>query len=1057
MVVLGVVTRRLGLRRWASTLGCLLAVLLFFFVGVRRAEAAPHGFFNRPEDDWRVIETRYFRIYYTDETPKSAARLAAIADATFERLNVFYGYEPPEKITVNVVGYTSFTNGFAEFQRNRITVYTTPANFHSRSRVPWLENVFTHELAHVLSLNAAQYTSPRVPLVVGAGVARSATGQGLVRVPIYGANYPHWFVEGVAQFDTALLGRDAFDENRRAFERASVEDGLLFPLGRLAFFGDERWYNTGFSFLAYLEERFGRGTVHRLFRAAGARYYYLFDTLFEDELGVPLAELEREFRARATRAFERHRARDDGGRRDGVPFPLASEARPYRSLTPEQRLHLADRYTGRVLRFHAGRLYYRRGEVIHHARVGPSGQLEDEQVLARGSAFAPHTESSAFVLRQTHHDPRLVPSFYRPDFESPTLFLVNADGEERPLLEESRLSDFDVCPRRRELAGIHNDGDGSLVLVLYPLRNFGTPEVTVDRARARFPLAPQTFDEVRTPRYTPDCKRLFFSRRVGDDHDIYALDLATGEVEAFAAEDAFELYPDPGEAGVYFVSARDGTMSIHYKAYANDAVVRVTRAVTAHHYPVATPHGLFFIRLTGTGFHPYVLPRKSPAPERVGPLRPKRDAALRTERPPEPRKVERYDAFSPKNVVPPLFVPLLDLEYDAPGSPSGTALAVQAGLDFYVEDQLRTHSLRVLGFLGSRNSIYVGYRNDMTPLTLEARVGMTHTRSAYEYLRPDGERFDHVIDYRWGFLYASASLPLDWFHWFGIEGETIRDFGATLGAAPRPYGVARPRYARDRVGLFFDYWGIDRSDPAFRERVVNKRGYGELRVRASYAVEEVHRDLASADPTLRVGRTPYLRAELEHTEYLALPKLADGWFDHTLELGLRLGWISRDIRFLPFYGGGRLATQTAPELNTSVGFAGYGAYALSGETLTNLGATYRFPLARGLGWDFGPFFLEDIYAQLFTSWGNIWGFHADGRRQIPFRDRASNGRFVLGDAGFDLRFYSFLQEVEANVGTTVRVAYRAIPFATCPPDAPDCLRINGRPGLMYYLIVGGGF
>ncbi|HLV65479.1 MAG TPA: hypothetical protein VKY73_06690 [Polyangiaceae bacterium] len=1052
-------TRRSAPRCAARALCRLLEIVLFFFaLGIEPASAAPHGYFNRPEDDWNVTETRYFRIYFTDETPNTAARLAAIADATFERLRAFYGYEPPDKITVSIVGYTSFTNGFAESQRNRITLYTTPANFHSRSRVPWLENVFTHELSHVFSLNAAQYASPRVPVVIGAGVARSANAQGLVRVPLYGSNYPHWFVEGVAQFDTALLGRDAFDENRRAFQRASVEDALLFPLGRLAFFGDERWYNTGFAFLAYLEERFGRGTVHRLFRAAGARYHYLFDSLFENELGVPLAELERDFRAQASRDFAEHRARADHGRRDGVPFVLDEDARPYRDLTPEQRQHLAHRYSGRVLRYHRGRLYYRRGETIHHAKLAPSGtELEDEQVLGRGVAFAPHTESSAFVLRQTGHDPTLLPSFYRPRFESPTLFLVDADGEERVLLEESRLSDFDVCAKRRELAGIHNDGDGSLVLVLYPLRRFGTPEVAVDRGRARFPLPRQVFDEVRTPRYDPDCKRLFFSRRVGDDHDVYALDLATGNVEAFAAEDAFELYPEPAERGAYFVSARDGTMSVYYKAYDGSRLVRVTRAVTAHHYPVATPHGLFFIRMTGTGFQPFVIPRGHLAAEPVAPLGEKRDRTLRAERLPPPQKVVRYDAFSPKNAVPPLFVPLLDLEYDHPGSPSGTGLSLQAGLDFYVEDQLRTHSLRVLGFLGSRNSIFVGYRNAMTPLTLEARAGMTQMRSVYEYRRSDGERFDHVLDYRWGFLYASASLPLDLFHWFGLEGETLRDLGTTVGASARLYDFTRPRYARDRVGFFLDYFGIDRSDPAFRERVVNRRGYRELRLRASYAVEEIHRGLASADPTLRVGRTPYLRAELEHTEYLALPKLLDGWFDHTLELGLRLGWISRDIRFLPFFGGGRLSSQTAPELNTSVGFAGYGAYALSGETLANVGASYRFPIARGLGWDAGPFYLEDVYAQVFTSWGNVWGFHANGRRQIPFLDRAPNGRFVLGDAGLDLRFYSFLQEVEANVGTTMRVVYRAIPFATCPADAPDCLRVNGRPGLVYYLILGGGF
>jgi hypothetical protein len=223
----------------------------------------------------------------------------------------------------------------------------------------------------------------------------------------------------------------------------------------------------------------------------------------------------------------------------------------------------------------------------------------------------------------------------------------------------------------------------------------------------------------------------------------------------------------------------------------------------------------------------------------------------------------------------------------------------------------------------------------------------------------------------------------------------------------------------------------------------------------------VHPLLSQVDPSLPAGRKPYARLALDYSEFLALPKLLSGFFDHTLQLDAHLGYISRDIVFQPFFGGARLQSLSSPELVNSVGFSGYSPYSIAGETLLSLGVSYRFPLARDLAWDWGPLYLEDVYAQLYTSWGNIWGFDADGRRQRPLWDRAPNGRYLLGDFGVDLRLLSFFHEVESNVGTTFRVAYRAVPFTACP-DAdvqlePSCLGVNGARGLVYYLMLGAGF
>jgi hypothetical protein len=104
-------------------------------------------------------------------------------------------------------------------------------------------------------------------------------------------------------------------------------------------------------------------------------------------------------------------------------------------------------------------------------------------------------------------------------------------------------------------------------------------------------------------------------------------------------------------------------------------------------------------------------------------------------------------------------------------------------------------------------------------------------------------------------------------------------------------------------------------------------------------------------------------------------------------------------------------------------------------------------------------YIEDLYFQVFSSWGNIWSFDDDGRWQVPFADAARNGEHVLGDVGFDLRIGNFFQEIETNVGTTLRAVYRVVPFSRCPDTQPDpeCLDVAGERGFLFYAIVGGGF
>lgn len=1046
------VFRRFLIAAALAALGCC------WFGPIRTARAEPYGQFYRPQDDWLVLETRYFRIYYTQDTPKTAAYLRALADETFERLNEFYHYHPPTKIRLIIVGYTTFSNGFADSDHDRITIFTSTPDFHSRSRVPWLDNVFTHELAHILSLNTATHWWKRIPLVLGTGLARFQQAQTLVKLPIYGRNFPHWFAEGVAQFDTSLLGRDGFDENRAAFQRAAFEDHLMFPLAKLPFFGGEQWYNTGLSFLMYLEDRFGTGTVHRLFEASGEHFDYLFDQLFPRVLGKRLSELERDYREHVARRFADHLDAVNGGGYDGKPLTFEHAPAAYQDLPPEQRDQMREAYIGMPLRYLDGKLFFRQAGVVSYADFSAKDRtLTNVKALSAGSVVAPNSNDSYFVLKPERDDNTLIPTFFRPEFESQMLVLVDTDGNERKLIRESRLSEIDTCAARSELAGIYDDGDGSVKLALYELSGFGTHDVAVRRDTLRFPLAELPFDEVRSPRYGPDCKKLYFSRRIGRDHDLFAYDLTTGVLETIAAEPAFELYPEPVRDGVYYVSSRDGTMNVYVKPYADGAPRLVTQAITGHHHPIDTPDALVFGRLYGTGFQMHAQSHDRLPPAAAPALAEKPESASNPSFGGRLDDAYSYSPVSPKNLMPPSLVPLIDVEYDSARSWDG-ALRVQAGLELYMQDEIARHVLFLRGYTGDQNSFLLDYDNSMLPISFRVRAGWNDTRGLWVY-QSSGGRYEQITNDRWGFLSGALRLPLNLFYTVSAIAETIRDVGVTTGARARRFDLGDPAYGRELFGAVLTYDGLDRRDPAFRERDINKRGYRQFSLAGYYGLERVHPTLARQDSTLRAGVTPFFRGEFDYSEFISLPALARGWFDHSLQFDLTLGYISQDLDFFPFYGGGRLYSQAAPEYNASVGFAGYDFGSLRGETLANLGLAYRGPIARNIGWDIGPFFLNDVYFQVFTSWGNIWGYDASGRRQRPFAEPASNGRIVLGDLGADLRLGHFIQQVESNVGTTFRVAYRLVPFSRCPDGSRDrgCIGPNGSRGFMFYFIVGGGF
>lgn len=108
---------------------------------------------------FRTLRTPHFVVYFHQGEDAIAARLAAIAEDTWQRLAVRLGPAPPPLSHVVLVDETELANGSA-YPLPRDTVVITaawPAGSEFIGNTDdWLRLVFTHEFTHIVHLDRSE-------------------------------------------------------------------------------------------------------------------------------------------------------------------------------------------------------------------------------------------------------------------------------------------------------------------------------------------------------------------------------------------------------------------------------------------------------------------------------------------------------------------------------------------------------------------------------------------------------------------------------------------------------------------------------------------------------------------------------------------------------------------------------------------------------------------------------------------------------------------------------------------------------------------------------------
>lgn len=265
--------------------------------------------YNHPELKWYTFETEHFKIHYHDETEVSAREAATVAELVYPKITEFYDFEPEDKTNIILKDADDYSNGAAYYYDNKIIIWASPLNFELRGSHRWLQNVITHEYAHIVSLQKSMKMGTKIP---GAYLQfmgyekekRKDVLYGypntLVSYPIPGTVVPPWLAEGVAQFMYDGADWDHWDTHRDMILRDRSINNKLLTFDQMNTFGkkgigNESTYNAGFALTRYISYKFGSATLKKIMLELSKPLQFSVDDAIYNILDISGYELYDEF------------------------------------------------------------------------------------------------------------------------------------------------------------------------------------------------------------------------------------------------------------------------------------------------------------------------------------------------------------------------------------------------------------------------------------------------------------------------------------------------------------------------------------------------------------------------------------------------------------------------------------------------------------------------------------------------------------------------------------------------------------------------------------------
>ena len=416
---------------------------------------------------------------------------------------------------------------------------------------------------------------------------------------------PGWYVEGIAVLvESRATGRGRVGSSRtRMILRAAALDGGLLELPELTDTPIERPrgstpYLYGGEFLTWVAGQVGFEALVAFHQAYGRRLVpFSLNLLAKRHLGETWMTLYGRWRdevtARERRLAERIAAR---GVVAGRPLTTSAEEHHTPRLSPDGRLVAFVDYDG-----------HRRQNIrVLDVETGEDREVVTCDGYCHGLAWSPDGERLLFNRY----------AYYRTVYYYRELFEVEvATGRVRQLTHGSRVRELDVHPRGREVAFVTTHA-GTTSLVAR----------ASDGGAIRTIVPPRDYDQLATPRWSPDGSRIAYSAWVDGDgrRDLFVVDASgEGAPERVTWDDAMDLDPcwSPDGTQLLYASDPDGVYNVYALRLADGQRFRVTNVRTGAFGPDVDRAGrrIVFQHYGARGYDVHELPYRPEDWEPVAP------------------------------------------------------------------------------------------------------------------------------------------------------------------------------------------------------------------------------------------------------------------------------------------------------------------------------------------------------------------------------------------------------------------------------------------------------
>jgi Tol biopolymer transport system component len=897
-------------------------------------------------------------VHFHDGAERTAKVVAKVAEEVYKPITSLYQYQPKGKYHFIIRDHDDYSNGAAFFYDNKIEIWATALDFELRGDHNWLRNVVTHEFTHMIQLQSARKIIQRIPALYFQAIGYEEDrrvdvlhgGPNVIAsYPIAMTVMPGWFAEGVAQFQTPGLGYDTWDSHRDMILRTAALDNRLLTYNEMGVFGknslgNEKVYNHGYAFVAYLAQKYGLETL----RAASRNMKNIFRLTFDGALKKAMGK-------------------------DG------------HELYDEWVSHLRSQYA------HATREILQNkveGEIIE-----PDGLANfHPQWSPDGTKLAYITSGGNDYLSQTRLVVRDMKTGNEKTISGGVHYSISwsSDGTKLAYANKSARSkggsryydiytyDLKKNKERRETRGLRahspNWAPDGKQLIFVAARD-GTENLVILNLESRFSKTITDFkngEQLSNPQWSPNGKSILFCKSSGNGLDIFLLEMGTGKVTALLddpADSRDAIFSRDGRK-IYFSWDKTGIFNIYSMDLNTKATTQWTNVVGSAFMPSLSPSGqLAFSLFTSDGYKIAVLDHPRPIEQTKSQyLASRTDVNLASDRNStvesltEKNGAQNYDDsrlpnFNVKpygsHYSPISFLPRVMIDY-------GT---VKLGSYFYSFDVLNKYGF-LAGFDVNRHGDYdlfalVDYRNLGPTLFLEAYNQVQNTSLAVDSLEiiRRGLPVDEATDkFRYNLLEVDAGVSFK----LSDSNELRAAFVFSRYSAG-----AKFQEISGESSLSYNYFIgrdvslklIHRSHKPTIHEDINPRGRAITlgydrefnKFLSGFEVNDAFLDEV-------YDKFNYNKFTLDWQENWGLP-----FKDHTLNFDIHAGFIDAEVdSFFHFFGGGILGNR------------GYPYFSIEGRKMLLGRVTYRFPLFRHLDTRFLHLYFDKVFIGLFYDYGNAF-------------------------------------------------------------------------------------